>query len=127
MAKQFKGENEVDVEAVAHNKKVTRKRESMVMAEQKRRALKKKYQEQRKVPIMISPLYKPYFGDTMHVSINGMAIFVPCDGKSRMIAKVFAAEILARIKKIDTIIQKAQKMSDIPSNLETSPGEIKLI
>ncbi len=89
-----------------------------------RKRLAKAYAEQEKTPVSISPLYKPHFGTSMTVSINGITIVIPCDGKTYKVPKQFALEAMSRISKIDKIIEKKNRMKDVGSNLERSPGEL---
>lgn len=91
---------------------------------QRRRELAKYYKEEEKKPVSISPLYKPHFGTCMMVTINGIGISVPCDGKVYNIPKTFANEVQARISKIDMILEKKNRMKDVTRNYETTPGEL---
>ena len=97
---------------------------SLQKTELRRRELVHFYKSQDKVAVSISPLYKPYFGSSMTVSVNGIAIIIPCDGKTYMIPKTHAAEALGRIYKTDQIIEKKKRMRDVPGNFERNPGDI---
>ena len=99
---------------------------SVATAEMKRKTLAKHYSEEEKVSVSISPLYKPYFGKVMTVTINGISCAVPVDGKSYSIPKTFAEEVEARMYKQDRLIEKKKGMSDVQNNLESSPGELTL-
>lgn len=103
------------------------KAKTLVQAEGQRRALKKSYLEQGKVMFSASPMYKPYFGENMKIMINGFAIFVPLDGRSRSIPKSFAAEGFRKIREIDNFLLKKERRSDIQNNVETTPGDLRLI
>ena len=114
------------------NKKVTEvevMRESDVnvaKAEEGRRKLGEKFRKEEKVPVSISPLYKPYFGKVMTVSINGVSCAVPVDGKTYKVPKSFAEEVNIRKFRQDELMEKAKKMSDVQNNFESSPGELTL-
>jgi hypothetical protein len=95
-------------------------------AEMRRRNLKSRYNDESQMNIMISPFYRPYFGDSMRIAINGFAVFIPCDGQTRRIAKSFAAEGLRRIAAVDAYVLKRDRRADIANNFETSPGELKI-
>lgn len=95
-------------------------------AERERKALARSFKEQEKVPVQISPLYRPYFGRVMTVTINGVSVAVPCDGKTYMIPKTFAEEVKVRIFKRDRLIQKKNRLGDVQNNFEASPGELNL-
>lgn len=100
------------------------KEENVQMAEHRRKQLAKEFSEQEKVPVSISPLYKPHFGSSMTVSINGIAIVIPCNGKTYRVPEAFALEAMARISKIDKIVEKKNRMKDVSSNFERNPGEL---
>lgn len=89
--------------------------------------LANKYRSEEKVPMAVSPLYRPYFGNVMKVSINGISIYMPIDNTTHKIPKTFADEIHSRIKAIDSIMKKQDKMSNIANNLESTPGELPLV
>lgn len=91
---------------------------------ERRRELARHYKEEELKPVTISPLYKPHFGNCMMVTINGIGLAIPCDGKVYNIPKTFANEVQARIGKIDMILEKRNRMKDISKNHETTPGEL---
>ena len=100
--------------------------QSVGQAEMKRRTLASYYRDQEKIAVSISPLYKPYFGKVMTVTINGISCAVPVDGKTYKIPKAFAQEVEARKFRQDQLLEKKKGMSDIQNNFETSPGELTL-
>lgn len=104
-----------------------KKEVNLQQAEMRRKALAKEFAEQDSVPVSISPLYKPHFGNTMTVSINGIAVVIPCDGRTYKVPESFAAEALARVNKIDRILEKKNRMKDVRSNFERSPGELMIV
>lgn len=95
-------------------------------AEVERKMLAKSFKTQDKVPVAISPLYAPYFGRIMTVTINGCSVAVPCDGKTYMIPATFAEEVKVRIFNQDQLLQKKRRMGDVSRNFESSPGELEL-
>lgn len=94
--------------------------------EQERKQLAKSFRNQDKVPVQISPLYQPYFGKVHTVTINGISVAIPCDGKTYMVPKTFAEEVKIRIYKQDKLIQKKNRLGDVSNNFEKSPGELNL-
>lgn len=94
-------------------------------AETRRRALADVYKAEPLVPVTISPTYKPHFGSSMSVAINGLLVVVPCDGRVHMIPETFATEVKARIMKIDTIALKQDAMQNVVGNEESSPGALQ--
>ena len=87
--------------------------------------LKQKYLAEEKVPVTISPMYAPYFGEIMEVSINGIYLSIPCDGKSYNIPETFASEVNARIMAVDESQRRADRMADVAKNHEDSQGDIQ--
>ena len=66
-------------------------------AEAERKALARQFKKQDTVPVQVSPLYQPYFGKVMTVTINGASIAIPCNGKTYQVPATFAEEIKVRI------------------------------
>lgn len=95
-------------------------------AEQERKALARQFKEQELESVQISPLYRPYFGNVMTVTVNGTSVAVPCDGKTYKVPATFAEEIACRIYKQDELLQKKRRMSRVADNFESSPGELQL-
>lgn len=103
----------------------TNAEKSLQQVELKRRSLLKVYKNEDTIPVAISPLYKPYFGASMTVSINGISIIIPCDGKAYHVPETHATEALGRIEKINLMLDRAKKLTNVSENSETTPGEIK--
>jgi hypothetical protein len=99
---------------------------NVAKAEASRRELATKFRDEEKVPVSISPLYKPYFGNVMTVSINGISCAIPVDGKTYTVPKSFAEEVEIRKFRQDALFEKSKKLSDVQNNFETSPGELAL-
>ena len=95
-------------------------------ADANRKKLLKHYQEEEKVPMYLSPMYRPYFGNVMRVMINGISVYFKVDGSTQLIPKTFADEIVSRRIRIDNTLAKQQKLATVGDNYETSPGELKL-
>ena len=95
-------------------------------AEGRRKKLIKVYREEPKKPMYLSPMYRPYFGNVMTVSINGVAIYFKVDGTTQMIPETFANEITAKRMAVDTILTRQSRLANIPANAESAPGELNL-
>ena len=117
------------------NKKVTEAdviRESdmqVVDAEKGRRMLAAEFKNEEKVAIKIPPLYKPYFGKVMTISINGISCAIPVDGQVYQVPKSFAEEANVRMFRQDELLQKQEKLTDASknrNNFENYPGELAL-
>ena len=114
------------------NKKVTEAEivkesdKNVATAERGRRSLGVKFREEEKDSVSIPPLYKPYFGKVMTISINGISCAIPVDGKTYKVPKSFAEEARIRMFRQNEMLEKQAKMSDVKNNFETSPGELAL-
>lgn len=114
-------------EEVVTSAEATRESDKAVKtAEQERKALARQFQRQDTVGVQVSPLYQPYFGRVMTVTINGTSIAIPCDGRTYQVPATFAEEIKVRIYKQDQLLMKKRRMSRVSDNFETSPGELQL-
>lgn len=119
-------ETTIVAEKEAANDVVLDANQQLVKAESLRKSLLKEYKAEELVPMYLSPMYQPYFGKVMQVSINGISIFFKVDGTTQQVPQTFADEISARRIAVDEIENKKRKMADIPSNVEGSPGELTL-
>lgn len=95
-------------------------------ADRARRKLCEVYKAQQKRDVSISPLYKPYLGNVLTRSLNGIFIAVPVDGSHHEVPESFADDIDSVIMAIDASIKKATKMSDVHANVERYPGELPM-
>ena len=91
-----------------------------------RKRLASVYQSEPKRVVMIAPTYEAYFGARMHVSINGISISVPCDGRPYEIPDSFAAMVQFRLRGVNDQLTKQKRFSSVSTNSETSPGELPL-
>ena len=80
-----------------------------------------------KVSVSMAPMYRPYFGDVMTVSINGLSVYLPLDGRSYKMPKSYAMVIQGRRRMVDDHITRTARLADIQSNVERSAGELELI
>ena len=97
----------------------------VINKERDRKSLFKHYMEEEKILVTVSPFYAPYLGKNVMVSLQGIAVFVPANGKGYRIPKSFAAELFDAISKIDERQQKLNRMADVQQNLESSIGALK--
>lgn len=98
----------------------------LLQAQGFKETLCKQYAKESKVPMYLSPMYRPYFGQVMRVMINGVSIYFKVDGSTQMVPETFADEITRRRMAIDNMLTKQNRMSDVHSNQETAPGELSL-
>lgn len=90
--------------------------------DRKQKNLLKVYRNEPKISVRVAPAYAKYFGKTMRVMINGIAVTIRCDGKAVNVPETFAAEIQRRIDSADAYEMKTSKMSNYRDNLEDAPG-----
>lgn len=101
-------------------------RVALRQAQEYKKTLRNIYFSEEKVPMYLSPMYRPYFGNNMRVMINGISIYFPVDGSTHSVPKSFADELTRRRKCIDMALAKQHRMADIRGNYERAPGELNL-
>ena len=104
----------------------TRQNRSLLQKDTARKKLAHVYNKQKKVSVMVAPMYAAYFGKVMHVMINGISIAVPCDGSPYNIPETFAEEVHRRLRAVNDAELKSKRFADIASNVEKAPGELAL-
>ena len=80
-----------------------------------------------KVPMYLSPMYRPYLGNVADITINGVSIFFPVDGNTYEVPRSVADEIARKRMAIDAMLTKQNRMADVANNYERTPGELKLV
>lgn len=101
-------------------------RRNEVSVELARKQLAKKFKDMEKVYVKIPPLYKPYFGKVLPISINGIEVAVPVDGKAYLVPKVFADRAQVLMSNQDELLERGKKMSDVQKHFEKTPGELNI-
>jgi hypothetical protein len=81
---------------------------------------------QDKVNVSLAPQYRPYFGKVMTVSLNGIPIYLPVNGRQYAVPRDYAAVIHGRRRAVDDLLMKTNRMADVRNNFETYAGELKL-
>ena len=109
----------VEVEKAQSDKNVRQR-----TARSKIAALAQQYSNEPRKPVSLSPQYQPYFGKVARISLNGISIFIPCNGRTYDIPESFAAEIRGKIYRTDQSLQRQNKASEI--KFERYAGELKL-
>lgn len=82
------------------------------------------YKKEKLISVRVAPSYAKYFGRVMRVAINGISVAVRCDGKDIQLPESFAAEVLRRMSEMDKYELRLNKMANVQSNLESSPGQL---
>lgn len=101
-------------------------RKNFAEATQRKKELLNVYKSEERVPVHISPMYRPHLGNVAVCTVNGITISIPVNGEVYKVPKTFAEHIYGRIAKIDAMEKKTEAMADIKSNFESSPGDLKL-
>lgn len=76
-----------------------------------------------RVPVTLAPSYRHPFGKVMCVRLQGLAIYIPCDGKTYQVPKDFAAIIHARRRAYDEQEMRQEQMAQTSNNFEQFPGQ----
>lgn len=111
----------VDVEQAKRNLKaaeigmIEANREIATAAARKKELIRK-YKQEKQVVTYVSPMYRPYFGNVMTVTINGISIRFPIDGSKQEVPATFADEIERRRRHIDNIEKKQKRMAAVKDN-----------
>lgn len=108
------------------DKALLRANKQLIQATERKKKLLLTYRKQEKVKISIPPMYAPYFGNVMTVTINGISVRVKVDGSKQEVPQSFANEIERRRMAIDNQVNRQKKMAQIQENVEIAPGENKL-
>lgn len=121
--------DEVDGEMERATPKATLTREQQASAEMLNREKQQKtlaqiYAAQKKFPVRVAPSYAKYFGRMMRVTINAVAVTIPCDGNVYNLPAEFACEVERRMREMDSFELKSRKMGDIKNNYEPDIGHL---
>lgn len=83
------------------------------------------YMAEEKIPVSIPPFYAAYMGKVHTLTINGISVCIPADGKTYKIPKSFACALKRKLANVDAIVAKGKKLGDVHSNSETFAGELR--
>lgn len=92
-----------------------------------RRKLAVVYKAEPKVALMVAPFYAAYFGKVMTVSLNGIPVYIPCDGRPHDVPMSYAMTVQQRLNKINEQLARQTRFGDISRNLESSPGATQML
>lgn len=93
---------------------------------EKRKALVQFYKNEKKIPVSVSPFYAPYLGNRIAVGVNGIYVYIPADGKTYQVNETHGSELLAKVRKIDAMVARQKRASDVRNNVESRIGELQL-
>lgn len=118
--------NNVTTDETSETSVMLQAHKDLTSAEARRKSLINTYKNEPKVSVYLSPMYRPYFGNIMTVTVCGISIRFKVDGSKQDVPATFADEIERRRLAIDQIIKKQKRMADITQNIESNPGDITL-
>ena len=122
----------VDIEKVEENLdragvQMIKDNREIAQASARRKELIRYYKSEKQVITYVSPMYRPYLGNVMTVTINGISIRFPVDGSKQSIPATFADEIERRRRNIDNIERKQKRMAAVKENEDKgSVGSLSL-
>lgn len=96
----------------------------MLNREKAQKTLAEIYSSQAKIPVRIAPSYAKYFGRLMRVTINCVAVTIPCNGQTYNIPAEFACEVERRMREMDAYELKSNKLADVSNNYEPDIGQL---
>ncbi|NLV87689.1 MAG: hypothetical protein GX025_10825 [Clostridiales bacterium] len=102
-------------------------RKSAAKATKEQKETHAKILKQRQVEVSLAPMYQPWFGRVMTVSLNGSTIFLPVDGRGYKVPEAFAALIHERRRAVDDQVTRSKVIGNVQENRETAPGELELV
>lgn len=82
------------------------------------------YREEEQVAVTIAPAYRAQLGSTAMISVNGISVHIPCNGRPYKINATHAAEVFETLSRIDKQTMRQGLMADVKSNDEGFPGEL---
>lgn len=101
--------------------------EAIRKSEQQDRINKGILEKQKRVSVALSPMYAPYFGEVMTVSLNGFSIYLPVDGRNYEVPEEFARIVHKRRRLVDAQQNVQAKLGDVTNNKDSYAGELVLI
>lgn len=130
IADEIAGNEDINLQEV--NVAVAQRRATTELSDLQYRQNKflEKVRSEKKVPISVAPQYAAEFSNNMRVTINGISIFIPIDGKQYMVPETFAAEIQRRVYKVNQKLNRFKRKDNTTNNViieEKSIGEIKFM
>ena len=62
------------------------------------------YRNERKLPVSIPKTFASQFGQSLDITVNGVRVSIPCDGKTYFINETHAIHARERLAKVDRLI-----------------------
>lgn len=119
-------EETVPTNTAPRNSAETNHMQKLRNAEARVHKLVEYYRNEDKTPVSIAPFYAPYLGNVVRVSVNGIVVDVPADGNTYKVNYTHANEIIRKMKRINDMRARQNRMGDVANNFEHTPGELHL-
>lgn len=72
------------------------------------------YRKEVKVPVSVPKTFRNQFGNTLDITVNGVRVSIPCDGKTYYINETHAMHAKERIAKVDRLLSdESSKITEI--------------
>lgn len=72
------------------------------------------YRNEAKVPVSIPKTFQSQFGQSLSITVNGVRVAIPCDGKTYYINETHAIHAKERIAKVDRLLSDTEpKITEI--------------
>lgn len=62
------------------------------------------YRNEHKIPVSIPKTFQSQFGQTLDITVNGVRVSIPCDGKTYLINETHAIHAKERLAKVDRLL-----------------------
>ena len=66
------------------------------------------YRNEQKMPVSIPKTFQSQFGQTLDITVNGVRVSIPCDGKTYYINETHAIHARERIAKVDRLLSDTE-------------------
>ena len=72
------------------------------------------YRNEAKLPVSVPKTFQSQFGQTLDITVNGVRVSIPCDGKTYFINETHAIHARERIAKVDRLLSDTEpKITEI--------------
>ena len=66
------------------------------------------YRNEAKVPVSVPKTFKSQFGNSLDITVNGVRVSIPCDGRTYFINETHAIHAKERIAKVDKLLSDTE-------------------
>ena len=129
LAEEIATNEEINLQEVSTAVSLKKSAMDLTELQSRQNVFLEKVRTEPKVPVSVAPQYAAEFSNNMRVTINGISVFVPINGKTYMLPETFAAEVQRRVYKVNQKLNRFKKKNGVSNDViieEKSIGEIKL-